>query len=119
MRKLRGDAADWTLTEVLLARLDFRLAGANWQRSGGRGGKPQPLEVPGSKADGKPQKSRAERGEDAAQRLRNLGLIPAAPGQRPGPLPDSKPGISPTAAEFQRALEDELLAREMRLANEA
>jgi hypothetical protein len=119
MRKLRGDAADWTLTEVLLARLDYRLAGANWQRAGGKGGKPKPLEVPGAKAGSKTQKSRAERGEDAAQRLRNLGLIPATPGQRPGPLPDGQPSKSPTASEFQRALEDELLAREMRLANEA
>lgn len=78
MRKLRGDAADWGLTEVLLARLDFRLAGGNWQRGGGKGAKPQPLEIPGTGKGGKQRKSREERGADVADRLRNLGLIPAA-----------------------------------------
>ncbi|MFY1686501.1 hypothetical protein [Plantactinospora sp. WMMB782] len=106
------------MTEVLLARLDHRLAGANWQRGGGKGAKPKSIEIPGVGA--KPAKSRAERGEEAAQRLRNLGLISATPGRRPGPLPGpTPPGRPPPAAEFQRALEDELLAREMRLANES
>ncbi|WP_157239519.1 hypothetical protein [Catenuloplanes japonicus] len=46
----------------------------NWQRGGGKGRRPKPIEIP----DGKPKKSAAQRGEDLARRMRNLGLIPAA-----------------------------------------
>ncbi|MEU3452185.1 hypothetical protein ABZ671_00880 [Micromonospora sp. NPDC006766] len=76
MRKLRGDAADWDLNAVLLARIDYRLAGANWQRSGGKGGKPKPLEIPGARRTRQQAAKPAQSGEDIAQRLRNLGLIP-------------------------------------------
>lgn len=78
MRKLRGEGADWTLTDVLLARIDYRLAGANWQRSGGKGSKPKPIEIPGARRTRTQQSTKPQQsGDDVAQRLRNLGLIPA------------------------------------------
>jgi hypothetical protein len=46
----------------------------NWQRGGGKGRRPKPIEIP----DGMAKKSTAQRGEDIAQRMRNLGLIPAS-----------------------------------------
>ncbi len=113
MRTLRGDAADWGVAEALLARIAYTVAGANWQRSGGKGPRPKPIEIPG--VGGNQRKSRQERGADAAQRLRNLGLIPAAPGQRPGPIPDAR---QPSAVEFQQRVDDEFLAREMRRATD-
>lgn len=73
-RKLRGPMADWDMTALLLRQIDLRLAGANWQRSGGKGQKPKPIELPDRK------KPRKVDGADVAQRLRNLGLIPPGTG---------------------------------------
>lgn len=75
-RKLKGPMADWDLHALLLRRLDLLLAGANWQR-GGKGSKPKPIELPdGSGRAGRPARSKPS-GAEIAQRLRNLGLIPA------------------------------------------
>lgn len=76
-----GERVDWRVDSYLLARIAHLLAGANWQRSGGKGQKPKPIKTP----DGKPRQPKAERGEDAARRLRNLGLLPGhqAPSRRP------------------------------------
>lgn len=71
--------AGWGVTELLLRQIDLRLAGANWQRSGGKGQKPKPIPLP----DGKTGQRKPD-GAEVAQRLRNLGLIPAGAGQTPG-----------------------------------
>ncbi len=73
-RKLRGPMAEWGVTELLLRRIDHQLAGANWQRGGGKGSKPKPLDLP-DKGRRRPPSSKPV-GADVAQRLRNLGLIP-------------------------------------------
>ncbi|MFF0378748.1 hypothetical protein [Actinoplanes missouriensis] len=62
----------WGVTEFLLRRIDHQLAGANWQRSGGKGAKPKPVELPQQQRTPKQKPV----GADVAQRLRNLGLIP-------------------------------------------
>jgi len=72
VRTLRGSMADWDLTALLLRQIDLRLAGANWQRGGGKGQRPEPIPLP---EDGRGQA--AASGRDVAVRLRNLGLIPA------------------------------------------
>lgn len=64
--------ADWSLEALLLRRLDLHLQGANWQRGGGKGPKPKPLDLP----DRKKKRPAKTVGADVAQRLRNLGLIP-------------------------------------------
>ncbi len=46
-------APPWSNTEVLLALTVDTLRGANWQRGGGKGPKPKPIKIPGSKAAGK------------------------------------------------------------------
>jgi hypothetical protein len=74
-RKLRGPMASWDLTAQLLRQIDLRLAGANWQRSGGKGQKPKPIPLPDGKGRGDKPTSKPS-GEDIAQRLRNLGMIP-------------------------------------------
>ena len=77
MRRLRGDAADWDLHAALLALIEYRLAGANWQRSGGKGQKPKPIKIPGSDtSSSRRSKPKRERNADAVRRLQNLGLIP-------------------------------------------
>ncbi|GGN39438.1 hypothetical protein FHR83_006718 [Actinoplanes campanulatus] len=63
--------AEWGVNEFLLRQIDLRLAGANWQRGGGKGQKPKPVELPKQKV---PRTKPA--GPDVAQRLMNLGLIP-------------------------------------------
>lgn len=93
MRKLKGPMADWTLEALLLRRIELDVAGANWQRSGGKGQRPKPIELPDSKR--KPGK---HSGADIAQRLRNLGLVPAGDAKNPPPGP---PG-EPTADELAR-----------------
>lgn len=65
--------ASWDLTAQLLRQIDLRLAGANWQRGGGKGQKPKPIPLPD-------QKGRADEplsGDDIARRLKSLGLFPA------------------------------------------
>ena len=83
VRKLRGPMADWDLHALLLRRLDLHLAGANWQRSGGKGQRPKALDLPDGKT---PRQKPRPSGVDVAQRLRNLGLIP--PGDVNNPPPD-------------------------------
>ena len=75
-RKLRGSMADWDLHAMLLRHQSLLLAGANWQRSGGKGSKPKPIPLPDARGRGdRPSKGKPS-GENIAQRLRNLGLIP-------------------------------------------
>lgn len=64
--------AEWGLPEMLLRQIDLRLAGANWQRGGGKGQKPKPIDLP----DRRRVPSAKPVGADIAQRLQNLGLIP-------------------------------------------
>jgi hypothetical protein len=64
--------ADWTLEALLLRRIELDVAGANWQRSGGKGQRPKPVELP----DGKRKPAKAS-GADIARRLQGLGQIPA------------------------------------------
>lgn len=61
------------MQELLLRQVLHTLQGANWQRSGGKGSKPKPIELPDKR-----RKAPASKpvGADVAQRLRNLGLIP-------------------------------------------
>ena len=73
-RKLRGPIADWTIEALLQRQMLFALHGANWQRSGGKGPKPKPVDLPGQKRRDTPPKPA---GADIVQRMRNLGLIPA------------------------------------------
>ena len=83
MRKLRGPMADWDLHAMLLRQVDLRLAGANWQRSGGKGQRPRPIELPSEKQ--KKQAATRPVGGDIAQRLKNLGLVPAGAAQGEAP----------------------------------
>ena len=76
-RKLQGPMADWSLEALLLRRLDLTLLGANWQRGGGKGQRPKPIELPDSKGRGSQPAKAKPSPNDIAQRLRNLGLIPA------------------------------------------
>ncbi len=71
-RKLAGPMAPWDMNALLLRRIEFQLAGANWQRGGGKNTrKPKPIDLP----DGtKPAKSARD---DLGQRFKNLGYIPA------------------------------------------
>jgi hypothetical protein len=69
--------APWGLSELLLRRIDLHLAGANYQRGGGKGQKPKPIELPDGKGRGSKPASTKPSGEDIAARLKNLGLIPA------------------------------------------
>ena len=75
-RKVRGPMAAWGLPELLLRRIDLRLAGANWQRAGGKGQRPKPIDLPVDKGRGGRPAATKPSGGDIAQRLRNLGLIP-------------------------------------------
>jgi hypothetical protein len=88
----------------------YLLAGANWQRSGGKGKKPRPIQPP----DGRRRKSRAERGEEAVRRLRNLGLIPGHGRQPAKPAP----AAGPSPADLRKREEDAWLERQNRLAAE-
>jgi hypothetical protein len=68
--------AAWGVPELLLRQIDLRLAGANWQRSGGKGQKPKPVPLPDDRSRGdRPAPARST--PDVGERLRNLGLIPA------------------------------------------
>jgi hypothetical protein len=72
-RTRRGPMAAWGVSEMLLRQIDLRLAGANWQRSGGKGTKPKPVDLPDKKRRLPSSKAASA---DVAQRLMNLGLIP-------------------------------------------
>lgn len=77
-----GPGADVSLDTYLLRRIEMRLAGANWQRGGGKGKRPEPVPLPGEKP-AKSAKQQTFGAGDVADRLRNLGLIPAVAGQSP------------------------------------
>lgn len=49
-RELNGGSVVWTLTDHLLATIADALHGANWQRGGGKGIRPKPIERPGEKS---------------------------------------------------------------------
>ena len=76
-RKLQGPMAGWDLHALLLRHQALLLAGANWQRSGGKGQKPKPIPLPDGRGRGDRPAVAKPSGEDVAQRLRNLGMIPA------------------------------------------
>ena len=68
--------AAWDMTALLLRQIDLRLAGANWQRGGGKGQRPKPIPLPDDKGlRAQPAPSKPS-GADVAERLRNLGMIP-------------------------------------------
>jgi hypothetical protein len=76
VRTQRGPMADWTLEALLLRNVEFGIRGLQWQNAG-KGQKPKPIELPDDKArTSEPAGHRSEPPE--IQRLRNLGMIPAA-----------------------------------------
>jgi hypothetical protein len=68
--------ADWGLTPLLLRQLDLRLAGANWQRGGGKGQRPKPIPLPDSKGRGDQPAGARSSGEETARKLAALGMLP-------------------------------------------
>ncbi|WP_213004733.1 hypothetical protein [Paractinoplanes toevensis] len=64
------------MTALLLRQIDLRLAGANWQRGGGKGTKPKPIELPDRQGRGDRPAAVKAPGGNVATRLRNLGLLP-------------------------------------------
>ncbi len=111
-----GAGADVSIDTYLLRRMELRTAQLVWQNGGGKGKRPEPVPLPGEKP-AKPAKPQAFSAGDVAKRLRNLGLIPADAGQSPTSAADQSGAV--TAAEFERAVDDEFLAREAVRANEA
>lgn len=91
-----GDSVNWSVGDYLLARSVHLLAGANWQRGGGKGSKPKPVKVP----DGKPRRSQRARREDGMRRMRNLGLLPGHAKPPPRPLTPQEQAL---AAAIERA----------------
>lgn len=51
VRKMHGEAFAWDAATHLLATLVDLGAGANWQRGGGHGPRPQPIQRPGQAAE--------------------------------------------------------------------
>ena len=69
--------AHWSMESLLLRQVLLAVQGGNWQRSGGKGQKPKPVPLPDDKTrTGKP--AAKPEGADIAQRLANLGLLPAS-----------------------------------------
>lgn len=64
---LHGDAARWGVTEHLLASAVDALVGANWQRGGGKGQRPKPIQ--------RPDPRREKRRRQYVGRLQRLGLL--------------------------------------------
>lgn len=58
-----GEEATWGIQEELLASIADLLAGANWQRGGGKGKQPKPLERPWQRAE-KQQVAQSPFGDD-------------------------------------------------------
>lgn len=65
---LHGEAARWSTADHLLATTVDLLAGANWQRGGGKRSKPKPIRRPDPRAE--------KRRREYVGRLKRLGLIP-------------------------------------------
>lgn len=99
-----GPGADLTIDTYLLRRMEHRLAGANWQRAGGKGQKPKPVVLPGEKAHVGGGKTAKQRGADAVMRLQNLGLVGQGP-RRSTPRPDPQKRTV-TTAEFWQAVHE-------------
>lgn len=114
-RRVLGPGADVSLDTYLLRRIELRTAQLVWQNGGGKGKRPESVPLPGEKP-AKPAKAQTFGAGDVAQRLRNLGLIPAAAGQSPTSAVEQAGAV--TAAEFERAVDDDFLAREAQRANE-
>lgn len=85
-----GESVDWDVNTYLLAKIAHIVAGANWQRGGGKGPKPKPIKPP----TGKPRRSKRDRRADGMRRMRNLGLMPG----------QSKPPLRPLDAQGQALL---------------
>lgn len=58
-----GPQANWTTETYLLANVVDLLQGANWQRGGGKGRKPQPVPRPRNAAEVREQRERMKRME--------------------------------------------------------
>lgn len=58
LREIHGEMADWTTTDYLLAAILDVNRGANWQRGGGKGSRPQPIPRPKSAAQEKERQKR-------------------------------------------------------------
>jgi hypothetical protein len=69
--------AEWDLNGLLLRLIEFNTRARLWQESGGKGSKPKPLDLPDDKARTS-QPAQSSSSSDVVQRLRNLGMIPAA-----------------------------------------
>ena len=67
-RSIRGQCATWTISDYLLARAVDALEAANWQRGGGKGSRPKPVQRPESRID-------RQRKTEYVARLRALNLI--------------------------------------------
>ncbi len=89
--------APWDLNALLLRRIESHLAGANWQRGGGKRKRPEPIKLP-AVTESKPGGSAKPSGAETAQRLRNLGLVPVGDVTNPPPQPD---GPEPSAKELE------------------
>lgn len=83
-----GPAAEWSVTDHLLAAIAFHVAAANWQRGGGKGRRPKPIKPPPVRgaAGRRRGMSPEERKADGMRRMRNLGLLPGHAKPPPRPL---------------------------------
>ncbi len=63
--------AAWSTEALLLRQVLYAIQGGNWQRGGGKGKKPKPVDLP----DGNGAQKAS--GADIARGLQNLGQIPA------------------------------------------
>lgn len=63
-RDLLADEANWGLNEQLLALTIDTLRQANWQRGGGKGGKPKPIPRPGAQKGSETKHGRTDRSPD-------------------------------------------------------
>lgn len=66
-RSQLGPAALWDTNSHLLALVADILSGGNWQRGGGKGPRPKPMQRPDPRAQ--------QRRRQYVRRLQNLGLI--------------------------------------------
>ena len=78
--------ADWGVPELMLRQIDLRLAGANWQRGGGKGQRPKPIPLPDDKGRGDRPTVVKPSAADVTERLRNLGMIPSGADSEPPSL---------------------------------